>query len=388
MLQCDPTKRRGIQRMTVRIKALTSAEEARLPQLRQRWSDIRLGVRPTEKAKAEAAVQLAYTCAGLEPPQRIRWVGGPVEMAKLRVAALDEDLGRPVKTELLDRVRSSVVTRVEGCTSALVRSAVFHGVRSSVAEQVGMAINVAVHEAVSAIRPGILQRFKRRLGRWNTTRAVTDEDWRLYAAGFGTHDLGWLGVHDCLRQLCGLEEETRQLEGLWALASTVGWVLPHERECWLAERPIRLEIDQQGRLHSKDGPALKYADGWSLYAWKGIRLPSWMIENKEAITPRTINRERDPRVRRCLIEIMTPERYIALGEAVPVSRDETGTLWRRHWARQVWAAVEVINGTPEPDGTRKHYFLQVPPEMRTAREAVAWTYGMTEQQYRRLVRRT
>ena len=256
------------------------------------------------------------------------------------------------------------------------------------AEQVGMAINVAVHEAVSQIRPNWRRRIGRRFANLGGVRSSADEDWRLYAAGFGTHDLGWLGVQECLKEVCGLVEETRPLEGHWRLAGTVGWVLPHQRECWLAERPSRLAIDLQGRLHSKEGPALSYPDGWGIYAWKGIRLQPWMIENPSGIGPRAINRERDPRVRRCLIEILTPERYIALGEAVPVSRDETGTLWRRHWARQVWAAVEVVNGTPEPDGTLKRYYLQVPPEMRSAREAVAWTYGLTEQQYRRLLHRT
>jgi hypothetical protein len=46
----------------------------------------------------------------------------------------------------------------------------------------------------------------------------------------------------------------------------------------------------------------------------------------------------------------------------------------------------VINGTPEPDGTLKHYFLQVPANMRSPREAVAWTYGLPEQRYRPSVR--
>lgn len=372
----------------VRVNALTAQQDVLLPKYRERWADLRLGVRPTDRAAAEAAVRAVYLGAGLDPPQRIRWTGGPIELARRRVEAQDEDLGRNVKQQVLDAVRSAVVGRVEGCTSAMVRSAVFHGVRSAVAEQVGMAINVAVHEAVSQIRPDWRMRVARRMRRLTGRMVQPEEDWRLYAAGFGTHDLGWLGIQECLRDLCGLVEETRPLEGLWALAGLVGWVLPHERECWLAERPVRLQIDATGRLHCKDGAALKYADDWGIYAWKGIRVQPWVIENRTSITPRAINRERDPRIRRCLIEILTPERYIALGEAVPVSRDETGTLWRRHWARQVWAAVEVINGTPEPDGTLKRYYLQVPPEMRTAREAVAWTYGMTEQQYRRLVRRT
>ena len=41
-----------------------------------------------------------------------------------------------------------------------------------------------------------------------------------------------------------------------------------------------------------------------------------------------------------------------------------------------WTAVEVVNGTAEADGSRKRYVLRVPSRMRTAREAVAWTYGL------------
>ena len=37
--------------------------------------------------------------------------------------------------------------------------------------------------------------------------------------------------------------------------------------------------------------------------------------------------------------------------------------------------LEVENSTPEPDGSYKRYFLRVPPEVRTPREAVAWTFG-------------
>jgi hypothetical protein len=79
-----------------------------------------------------------------------------------------------------------------------------------------------------------------------------------------------------------------------------------------------------------------------------------------------------------MIEIMTPQRYVALGGTVRVAEDETGILWRKAWlASDAWAAVEVINATPEPDCTRKHFFLEVPANMRTAREAVAWTYGLS-----------
>ena len=43
--------------------------------------------------------------------------------------------------------------------------------------------------------------------------------------------------------------------------------------------------------------------------------------------------------------------------------------------------VEVVNSTPEPDGSRRTYFLRVPPTTRTATAAVAWTFGMRESEY-------
>ncbi len=90
-----------------------------------------------------------------------------------------------------------------------------------------------------------------------------------------------------------------------------------------------------------------------------------------------------------MIERLTPERFIASGAAFRISEDETGFLWEKRWADgDAWAAIEVVNGTPEPDGVHKHYFLQVPPNMLTARSAVAWTYGLTARQYRGLLMRT
>ena len=43
--------------------------------------------------------------------------------------------------------------------------------------------------------------------------------------------------------------------------------------------------------------------------------------------------------------------------------------------------VEVVNSTPEPDGTSRTYWLRVPPATRTAKEGVAWTFGLTAETY-------
>jgi hypothetical protein len=78
---------------------------------------------------------------------------------------------------------------------------------------------------------------------------------------------------------------------------------------------------------------------------------------------------------------------------IVLHEDPTGRLWSLNPARLLpqpgdLKMVEVVNGTPEPDGSRKTYWLNVPPDVETARQAVAWTYGLTPNDYDGLVVRT
>jgi hypothetical protein len=203
------------------------------------------------------------------------------------------------------------------------------------------------------------------------------------------HELGWLAPYEYLHDVLGFQQETEVLRGLWLMGSCAGWIRPHAHVCWLAERHNVLNFDARGRLHSANGPALAFPDGWSYFAWKGVEVPREYIERPELITMDAIDDEPDIVVRHSMIEIITPKRFIAMYGARLISSDSTGKLWRKTWYDgDAWAAVEVVNGTAAPDGSRQSYFLQVPPQMRTARAAVAWTYGISERQYGALVLRT
>lgn len=58
--------------------------------------------------------------------------------------------------------------------------------------------------------------------------------------------------------------------------------------------------------------------------------------------------------------------------------DDYGVLCERADGRKF---VRVINSTPEPDGSYRDYWLSVPSNMRRAREAIAWTFGLREEEY-------
>jgi len=60
-----------------------------------------------------------------------------------------------------------------------------------------------------------------------------------------------------------------------------------------------------------------------------------------------------------------------------IAKDEYGELLS--WGDR--NAVKVINSSPEPDGSFKTYILRVPPDIKTPREAIAWSFGMRAHEY-------
>lgn len=68
-----------------------------------------------------------------------------------------------------------------------------------------------------------------------------------------------------------------------------------------------------------------------------------------------------------------------------ICSDEVGVLWHLEDPREPMVLVEVRNSTAEPDGTFKTYFLRVPPDTRSPREGIAWTFAMTEEEYEPMV---
>jgi hypothetical protein len=144
--------------------------------------------------------------------------------------------------------------------------------------------------------------------------------------------------------------------------------------------------DDQGRLHNTAGAAIQYPDGWGIWAVGGVRVNKEIIENPETITVDKIEGERNTEVRRIMIDLYGQSRYLIDSKARVLNADDYGTLYIKQVPDdEPIVMVKLINSTPEPDGTFKDYFLRVPPTMKTAREAVAWTFGKSQSQYAPLV---
>jgi hypothetical protein len=119
-----------------------------------------------------------------------------------------------------------------------------------------------------------------------------------------------------------------------------------------------------------------------VYAWHGVIVHQDVIERPETLSADMIDRCVNAEVRRVMIERYGQSRYLLESGATAVHEDDFGVLYRKELANdEPLVMVKVVNSTPEPDGTFKDYFLRVPPNMETAKQAVAWTFGMSEHEY-------
>jgi hypothetical protein len=229
-------------------------------------------------------------------------------------------------------------------------------------------------------------------------------DQRLHTAAEGY--LGaplWLahaGLLDYANQVLGIPLN----RGFIELVQLCGLFWIFDGICIAAERPSHINRDEAGHLHCEVGPSIALRSGWSWWHWHGTEVWQALIEEPQAISVEAIERMPSPDLRRIMIERYRAGEethgiaaYLRDAGGIWLDQDAAfGTLWRRSLpGQEPFLAVEVVNHTPEPDGSYKHHFLRVNPELRpilsdgqlgapqalTARNAVASSFGLRGADY-------
>ena len=177
--------------------------------------------------------------------------------------------------------------------------------------------------------------------------------------------------------------EERRFVRLWLdQCRHTHWWFECDGIVFVSNRPAVLKLDSSGRLHNERGAALDYGDGFRVSAMHGVPVAEDDVQHPERITVYRIEKEPNLEVRHVLTSLYGQARYLKDSGAALVHQDERGKLWRKKREGDTdLVMVEVQNSTPESNGTARSYMLRVPPEMKTAAEAVAWTFGMQSGDY-------
>ena len=176
------------------------------------------------------------------------------------------------------------------------------------------------------------------------------------------------------RDILGLRLPEHVSYAFWEQAAIHGgFRVMHEEFCLVSDFPEIIKVDAENRPHCENGPSHRWRDGWSLYHWHGVKIPAEWVEDKASLSAKTALTWGDIEQRRAACEIVGWEKILRELNARTIDKDadpEIGEL------------VEVsIPGVGKERflrvkcGTKRQFALPVPPTMKTALQANAWTFG-------------
>lgn len=349
-----------------KITELTPEDYKLMEEIKNKYINMAVDTKRANRPKAEDAICRIYVQAGLAPPKHFIWVDSPLEALMANVY-YENDKMHPDK----------------------------------VAE---------------AVKKTPIETYKKRASELRSFHNYIN---------YGYQEVSWLGFYDFFRQkgVDGLEK----IDAFIDLAQEAGWWWSHEEVAIVSEKFVEVYRDPNGELHNEEGPAVIYNDNVSkdnlFYFWHGLDIPAWFIKDREKITFERIKEENNQELRRVLTDIYGRDRFLKDIGASVIDRDEHyGNLWigREEGGDEPLAYVEVFNSTYEGSSASEYYerlnalealigdqkdqeeselekwaakqrasgnlfrrvfFLRVPPTMKTAHEAVAWTFFETPETY-------
>lgn len=200
---------------------------------------------------------------------------------------------------------------------------------------------------------------------------------------YGSMDGGWISFYDFFLKETEIEN-CDKIEGLLEVSKTCGWVWVFENLAIITDRPSLIKFDDNKRLHSETGPSVQYIDGTCIYCWHGTKIPGDWIKNKHLLLPENALKIVNMDQRKAACEILGWENILKKlkGKVIDKNKDpQIGTLIQAEIpgvGKEMFLQVQC--------GTGRNFSLIVPPTMKTAIEANAWTYNLDAKEYKPEIR--
>lgn len=392
------------------------SEEKAMRRYQIRWSKLAISAKRVGMAATEKAIKSIYNCAELPEPL-IVWCDSTLQAFLLPLATTDID-----PEPLFESLRESETTgmqplevlreRLSGLSRTLgalpkestASAATFFynkvwtaaaAIRESIESEPGRETFAALKYEYPGTGTSNLLTMRRIFDRTRSLleSSLPDGERMAYQAHLGTTDHEWTHIGEmngpaimygaalnCLDM--EFPPETDPLR-LWLELHELAPAYRFTRgACFVMRRPVNIDLDERGSLHSDLRAAVTFADHFKLYFMHGILLPLDLMEDRSRLTVERIESTDNAEVRRLLITLYGPEKFLKESNVNIIHQDEFGILYHKHFHDGICEAmVYVKNSTPEPDGSRKEYYLRVPPDIHTARGAVAWTFGLEADEY-------
>ena len=334
---------------------LTPEQEIKLEEYRRKYTEMQRATGEADWETFERYIPTVYAHQKLNPPivvraqspQAVVLIGGiagslitdtPNKKAEKIIAETCKIAKSIIPAPMLEAVKAGVMRATNGCVKEVSKAQLQKDLEASQSDWIGGQIWAS----------------------WPATTAFYRE---VLDIDFGT-------------------EENKLEEAYRKVMMSVFWFMPHEKYVVAGNRPDSFLVDDNNRLHSITSAALVFKDGFKSYCVRGVSVPAEWIENRDTLDPMLALTWPNIEQRRCAAEIIGWAKVLKKLNAKQVQKDKFGTLLEV----QLPDSTTVSRFVHVVCGTGREFALPVPNSTKTARAAVAATYGIPTEMYNPEVR--
>lgn len=335
---------------------ITPAEKIQLDAHTKKWIANAMRTDSVVPSRVYASVKALYKASGLKEP-RVIVVPSPIVMAFAGVISACTLEFRSKGFIATHATHAATYDATDAATDAATRAATYAATYDAT-DAATDADDEKHHWLINLITELVGESYVK------SVISALPNWWKMYQGGnmWSAYDCYLTAMRDVIG-LTGLDcwdayaaWESCTIEG--------GFRIMHKDFCMVSDRPRILLVDAQNRPHCDGGPSHQWRDGWSLYHIHGIRVAEQIVMHPESITLEQIKAETNAEVRRIMVERFGHEKYLRASDAKLIdSCGEThklkGLRTANLWSIGDITMLDVLNSTPEPDGTTKRYVIPV-----------------------------
>ncbi|MGL5060470.1 MAG: DUF6745 domain-containing protein [Microcoleus sp.] len=348
------------------IEELTPEQEDLLLVYDEKWCEIMYSTEPIDREKASEAVKSAYRVIEEKEPEII-FCDSPYEAANLLMSC--ESL-----TQLYDKFGENLFDLF----AEQLYNETWDNISAQLSDRLYDQLQPEVWNRFSDIFRELLEASIGEEGFFHDENYQPLDSTIVWAEFAATCDFCF-SVLKC-------KYNPIKWQALQSFTTQCGWIFAYQKVCIVCDRPRILSFDSQHRLHAEGGPAIQFADGYSIYCYHGVTLP----EQYGKIHPsewesQWILSEANAEIKRVLIQGIGFDRIV----------QELAATELDSWQEYTLLSIDFEDdfddeGNPKPvyllkmtcPSTGFIHALRVPPDINSARGAIKWVnWGIDSQEF-------
>lgn len=173
-----------------------------------------------------------------------------------------EQVSEQIKEQVNDQVRKQVVGQVVGQVYDQVYDQVHKQISEQVWNQTGEQVGEQVYEQVGEqVRGQVENQFPS----------------FVYPCIDGNFSAGYFANYAFMNEVLGIDFPCKEKWEWYKSTTKIGLFYPLENVCVISRKPIEINM-KDGKLHADGKPAIKYKDGFSVWALNGVVVPQYLAE--------------------------------------------------------------------------------------------------------------